>query len=331
MHLSLATINGNKWIFVGVDNGPEQFFDTLLSKLIVEGIVTDVDLRASQSLDGFLGSLKGIHGVAVGTSESSKGMLLESRIVSDAKNNGLKVVCFEDYMGSFKNYASGCYSKIVVESNSSKDCLLTKYQGLESKVIALNGLRYTAYKNEAKQPDIDPYSILWIGQPESHYCEASLRTLSSAFLELGVFVYIKSHPKDPQYGTQYYSRLLGQYGIHSQDISSFSTEKLLALGASFSISHFSSLSTLLASRGLPVMFALFPDIGQKLLLDVKGYDTPQLCSEGVAVKLDSVSKQYNLMKLMLKDSPMRKNIMLNAERYFTPGDELSRLIKEVFI
>ena len=323
------SINGKKWLFFAVDHGPRSFFESVSGVFVGSPVCSGPSDGDDKCLVKDFLILIGVDGVVLGTSESKSGYAAEFRLVECAMALNLKVIFFEDYVGSFTGNMNEYVHTLVVESESAKQFHQRNNLSKYCSIIVASGLRYRSTERISDVKHNDVPSILWVGQPEHSYCSRTLINLASDLSQQNVHVYVKSHPRDPYYSSPYYKNLLADKGVMSTDVSVFCRDEILNLGCLFSVTQFSSYSLELMAHGLPSLHVLYPDVGGELLLNVKGYRAPPICMEGASVLVDSIFSQKPILELLLNDADYRKALVSKGVSYFSSNYDVKSVLESI--
>lgn len=322
-------INGKKWLFFAVDHGPRSFFESVSDVHVGSPVCSGPsDGDDEFSVKDFL-ILIGVDGVVLGTSESKGGYAAEYRLVECAMALNLKVIFFEDYVGSFSGNMDEYAHSLVVESELAKQFHQRNNQSKYCSIIVASGLRYGSIERISDVRHNDVPSILWVGQPEHSYCSRTLINLASDLSQKNVHVYVKPHPRDPYYSSSFYTDLLANVGISSTDVSTFSRDEILNLGCLFSVTQFSSYSLELMAYGLPSLHVLYPDVGGELLFNIKGYKVPPICIDGGSALVDSELNQKLILELLLSDVDYRSALVRKGADYFSSNYDVKSMLEYI--
>ncbi len=269
--------------FVAVDGGPRAALAPIASTL--SGVLYRVDDAASESRQywarEFAAACPSV--LFVGTSDSSHGFRVESAVRRAAGQFGIPTVLVEDFPGNYRRVPGVRDVLLVADGSFSLALARSREAGAFADAIALSGLRYDAVRGTALiRPVPINQRILWAGQPETDDALATLDRLVEVVKSLGLQIVFRAPPRDAGYWAGAYQQTLSRLGDRVIDMTTAAWQHCLSLAPSLVVTQFSSVAVELGFFGIPAVHVLYEDIGQRRLLERKGYAALPWCDAGAS-------------------------------------------------
>ncbi len=276
-----------------------------------------------------------IVGVVVSTSKSEFGFMAETFCCIAAKELGLLVVVIEDYPFNFNIAIRSSVDLIVVESDYVKneyfasgmfnvDCIetgsLIRYENIRALA---SSLRQRTIKKDKQS------RALWIGQPETHNCIASLERIMPSIKSLGFILDFRAHPDDfGYYHAENYASLFYKYKDCLEDVSLLKIDSCIQRNPIFAITQFSSLAIELGFQGIPSLHLLYEDLGGAFFLHKNGRADPVICAVGASPIITKVGEEYSALS-KLKLESYRNSIIDAFNNYYSINSSLLSIINKI--
>lgn len=263
--------------------------------------------------------------LVVGTSDSTRGRLVESAARRAARGAGISIVAIEDFPGNYYEIAGGEASMVLVESTRAQSLCLEKLGNRSPRVEVVVPARYDPYRKrlaELRSRTVESWAsqtttrVLWAGQPETDDAVHTLEALLPILHEHAVDLLFKAHPRDAGYTTGTYRALLDASGIAATDVTNLSVEDALALAPRLIVTQFSSIATEAGFFGVPSLWVLLPHAGAARLRQKKGYAVPPLCLARGAAYAGDQDTLAGAFAQALADIDYRENLMRCFDDYY---------------
>lgn len=221
--------------------------------------------------------------IFIGTSDSPDAFEVEAAARIAAARMNIPTVVIEDFPGNYKGVSGVRDRLLVADGQFSLELAKSRSAVSFESAIAIPGVRYDPLRGCKRITPVAPSrTVLWAGQPETEDSIATLENLAPAIVSLDLHLLFRAHPRDSGYESGDYSDILGKLGSKAVDITNTSWNECLRMSPAMTITQFSSVAVELGFSGIPTVFALYRDIGQRRLLKKKGYAIPPMCDEGAA-------------------------------------------------
>lgn len=265
--------------------------------------------------------------VIAGTSGSIRGRAIESAARRAATDAGKKVVVVEDYPGNYFHVAGSHTDLLVVDSEFSGCINREKFSTRCPPQFVCPPFRYDPYRARAVELRArtqaqwldDPrrsLKVLWAGQPETDDALGTLERLCPLLRRHDAGLLFKAHPRDRGYKDGRYQNLFLASGIPVTDVTSLGLDDCMALAPRLLVTQFSSMAIEAGFYGIPSVHFLYPDIGGKRLLDLKGFGVTPWCEAGASILINGYSGEEETFATALLDETVRRNTMAKFDAYF---------------
>lgn len=147
---------------------------------------------------------------------------------------------------------------------------------------------------------------------------------------LGAFLLFRPHPRDEYYALGSYSDLLIGSGLNFLDVSSFADIIGLICASDLVGTQFSSVAVEASHLGIPSLFVMFPDLGQKYLAGHKGYRLPPWSQDDCSFLIEYEDSAGRILKQALFDKVSRDRVCANfLARFGSTRDGAEVIIRQI--
>jgi hypothetical protein len=320
---------------VAHDKGP---FQTLLHLSRYDQFFFVDSIHNLESIDHWIEALSKLNvvGVVLSTSKSESGFIVESFCCIAAKELGLLVVVIEDYPFNFNSAIRSFVDLILVESDFVKNEYLRSgmfdVESIETgALIRYENIRAVALSLRQRSTNrIDKKSrVLWLGQPETHNCLASLERIMPSIKSLGLNLDFRAHPDDfGYYDADNYANLFYNYKDCLEDVSFLKIDSCVQRNPIFAITQFSSLAIELGFQGIPSLHLLYEDLGGAFFLHKNGRVKPVICEVGASPIITKAGEEYSALS-KLKLESYRNSIIDAFNNYYSINSSLLSIINKI--
>lgn len=321
-----------QWLLVAYDNGPRQTLSPLLNseKFVFE------EFREAETVNQWKAMLSELsfYGVVVSTSKSDHGRLIERNCCIAAKELGLFVVTIEDYPFNFDKKNQSLVDLLIVESDFVKNEYLLSNPISNTKIetgalIRYEFLRSASFCREKSFGKVETNKVLWIGQPETDCCLASLKRIMPVIRSLGLKLDFRAHPDDSGYYLmKSYDNFFINYEDCIEDVSMLTIDRCVERNPFITLTQFSSLAIELAFKGIPSLHLLYHDLGGALFCYKNQRRYPVICEVGASIVITKVGEEFDLLnKLKLKK--YREVLIAKFDNYYSNSVSLDYVIDKI--
>ena len=321
-----------QWLLVAHDNGPRQTLSPLLNR---ENFVFE-EPREAATVNQWKAVLSELSfsGVVVSTSKSDYGRLIERNCCIAAKELGLFVVAIEDYPFNFEKRNQSLVDLLIVESDYVKNEYLVSNTLSDTKIetgalIRYEFLRAESFRRQKDFGNMQTEKVLWIGQPETYCCLASLKRIMPAIRSLGLKLDFRAHPDDSGYYLmESYVNFFIDYEDCLEDVSMLTIDRCVERKPFLTLTQFSSLAIELGFKGIPSLHLLYDDLGGALFYYKNRRICPVICEVGASNMITKVGEEFDFLnKLKLKK--YREVLIEKFDNYYSNSVELDYVIDKI--
>lgn len=247
--------------------------------------------------------------IFTGTSDSRFGFGVEAAARVAAGRMNIPTVVIEDFPGNYRHISGVRDHLLVTDGLFSMELARSRSPAFFESAIALPGLRYDHLRTgKPIFPARENRTVLWAGQPDTEDAIATLENLAPTISALELRLLFRAHPRDHGYTRGRYSDVLGKLGPKVVDVTKTAWQDCLRMSPALVVTQFSAVAVELGFYGIPAIYVLYKDIGQRRLLDKKGYPTPPLCIVGAAWALQDPGHENATLTNAL-DAQARSNVI----------------------
>lgn len=225
--------------------------------------------------------------VLVGTSQSDKGIEIESDLRQQAKQLKLPLIVIEDFPGNFRPVYNGSPDLILFEHDLISNLSRHKIDVNSTKIVVCSNPRYDNFrKTENIRSNLNKIwlagtsfpAVLWAGQPETELAGITLREIVPKLKEMNFKLLFKAHPDDAGYHDGYYAIFHEIMGHLWEDTTAIDfKECILKYAPRVVLTHYSSLGIEAGFYGIPTMNILADHSVTTRFKAQTGFNLPPWC------------------------------------------------------
>ena len=358
-HLGISNLNKEyilsaPFLFVAQHTGPYLSIEPLVLEFgesqitfVVDGAAQEQRARqesphiGSRQVAEEWGSLKNmmeetvVEAVIRSTSEGLTSDNVEQLTTRAAASLGIPVFVVEDFPGNYRPSPEEPLAGLFVEDDSMVE--FHRSRGVApSKIFITGNPRYDRLQNIDREYEWlstrkslglgDEPTILWAGQPDGENSYFTLKRLLDNYPQNGPTILFRAHPRDQAYHEGKYLPLMTESPIKILDVSDWPDDLPLCCASDLVITQFSSVAVEASYLGVPALFVLFEDLGQRFFKELKGYDWPIWCIEDCVFVIENTEEIGQVITSAITDDETRCRTMGNFQRRFGLRRNSARLI-----
>lgn len=262
---------------------------------------------------------------------------IEAYCSVSASNTGVPLFIVDDFPGNYWPNKNERLDKIFIEHESLVSLYETR--GISpNKIRSLGNPRYQSLGDIdiiSKRQQIrrilnltDESAWLWAGAPDAENSFLSLQRLISKYNDPNAVLLLKAHPRDSLYNDGRYTDIIKQGRIRVMDVSHNYDMLDLYCASDLVVSQYSSANVEAAHMGIPSVFVLFENLGQKYLSKFKGYSHPTWCYDNCSFVINEDKDIHKIMNIALYDQSERNTVTNNFSKMYGLDGRTARNIVE---
>ena len=262
-----------------------------------------------------------------GCSEGVRSELnIESQVAQICLDQDIPVFVIEDFPGNYWPGRNERLDGIFVEDDSLGK--MYEARGIRADLIhVIRNPRYDAWKaidfNSAREGMRDKLgisdsrTILWAGQPDGNNSYETLKRVLESYRNEDVNLLFRAHPRDSWYINGDYSELMELDGVNIIDVTNDQDLVGLYCAADLVATQFSSAAVEASHLGVPAVYILFEDLGQRNLKESKGYSIPLWARHGSSFIIRNQEELSSTIDEALFNLPRRNQVLANFNSRFS--------------
>lgn len=317
-------------LFVGVDGGPRE---TLLAVANESGVRAET---AFSDAPGFwterLSEARAAM-VVTGTSETLHGRACEHAALKAAHCAGLPVAAIEDYPGNYSDEAGAEADLLFVEGDAAADLVRRRLGSKCPRLATVSPARFDTLRRDhmalrrwvrdqwaVGQGAGEPTSLVWIGQPETADCLATLEVVLPFLSGNGFRLLFRAHPRDKGYVSGAYREIARKLGTMFHDVTHMRDDEVFLLAPRLAITQYSSMIIQAGFYGIPSVCLLFPGAGGGQLEAKKSCRVPLPCLAGAFRVCAVPSVASDELGASMGDESLREGLISGFDVYYSTGN-----------
>lgn len=278
-----------------------------------------------------------VEAVIRSTSEESAAGNVEMLATRAADNLKIPVFVVEDFPGNYQPAPDEPLAGLFVDDDSMLK--IHRSRGIDrDKIFTTGNPRYdwlqTVDRVRARRRTRKALGLgnervaFWAGQPDDDNSYLTLKRILEHFPKSGPTILFRAHPRDQAFNAGRYEQLIEAGPVKIIDVTDWPDNIDLCCASDLVITQFSSVAVEASHLGVPAMFVLFEDLGQRFFRKLKDYDRPLWCEDGCAFVIEHPGEIMSVIHSATQDESAREAVKANFQRRFGVRNNSAKLIAD---